>query len=96
MLTMHVVTPTGRVSVDLTGAQAWSFAGALIDATIAHSQASATSPATVQALVTTPLSELRVDGPLWLLDRHPNGRMPTARTRRLVRCFARRGRRDRF
>jgi len=92
MLTLHIVTPAERLSFDLTGTQAWSLAGVLIDATVAHSQASGnSSPAT-----STPPAVLRkrqrnhVADALWLLDRHPSGRMPRARTRRWVRCAAKR------
>ena len=92
MLTLHIVTPAERLSVDLTGTHAWSLAGVLIDATVAHSQASFNS----SRATSTPPGEMwsrqrnHVADALWLLDRHPTGRMPSARTRRLVRCLSKR------
>src|SRR5437899_2097177 len=38
-LTLHVVTLTARLSIDMTGTQAWALAGVLIDATVAHAHA---------------------------------------------------------
>ena len=86
MLTLHVVTLVERLSFDLNGTQAWGLAGLLIDATVAHSQASSKASEMVLESQRPNHSEDR----LWLLDRHPNGRMPRARTRRFVRCSARR------
>jgi hypothetical protein len=80
MVTLHIVTPTGRLSIDATGVQAWALAGVLIDATVVHAQAASSCS---RATPTRPDPGTR---PLWLLDRHPNGRMPCARTRRSFRC----------
>jgi hypothetical protein len=92
VLTMHLVAPTGRLSLDITGAQAWALAGVLIDATVAHAQAApgraTTAPAGAE--VSTPPSgrAANQDRSLWLLDRHPNGRMPGRRTaRQPFRCW---------
>ena len=92
MLTLHIVTPAERLSFDLTGTQAWSLAGVLIDATVAHSQASSNRSCATSTPLAVPRSRQRnhVADALWLLDRHPSGRMPRARTRRLVRCPAKR------
>jgi hypothetical protein len=91
-LTVHVVAFAQRLSFDLIGTQAWSLAGVLIDATVAHSQASGNRfPATSTPPAVFPSRQRNhVANTLWLLDRHPNGRMPRARTRRLVRCPAKR------
>jgi hypothetical protein len=88
-LTLHVVTPTARLSIDMTGTQAWALAGILIDATVAHAHAvPSRSDATSHQPVTPPPERSARDArPLWLLDQHPNGRMPPARRRRSFRCL---------
>ena len=90
MLTVHVVTLVRRLSFDLNGTQAWGLAGLLIDATVAHSQASAKASTSGAELALESHRPNHSEDRLWLLDRHPNGRMPRARTRRFVRCSARR------
>ncbi len=92
-LTLHVVTPTARLSIDMTGTQAWALAGILIDATVAHAHAHAHATPNSsdvmarQPAAPSPLPPDRAARPLWLLDQHPNGRMPPARRRRSFRCL---------
>lgn len=90
MLTLHVTTPSARLSIDLTGVQAWALAGVLIDATVAHAHAvPSRANTTTTKPPTRPSSRQPTDAarPLWLLDGHPNGRMPRLRTsRRPFRC----------
>ena len=89
MLTLHVVTPAARLSIDMTGTQAWALAGVLIDATVAHAHA-ASSRSDVTShppVAASPQPTNRDARPLWLLDQHPNGRMPPARRRRSFRCL---------
>jgi hypothetical protein len=88
VLTLHLVTPTARVSIDITGTQAWTLAGVLIDATVAHAQA---MPSRCGARLNPSIAPSSRQAehrarPQWLLDRHPNGRMPRARTLRSFRC----------
>jgi hypothetical protein len=88
-LTLHVTAPTARHSIDLTGVQAWALAGILIDATVAHAHAGSSGQRSGWTRPNaTATSE--VDGrprPIWLLDRHPDKRMPQHRTgRRAFRC----------
>src|SRR5262245_13924736 len=84
LLTLHITSPTARHSIDLTGVQAWALAGVLIDATVAHAQVGSRGPGPGSPSPNaTATSES--DGrprPIWLLDRHPNGRMPQRRTGR--------------
>jgi hypothetical protein len=89
-LTLHVVTPTARLSMDMTGTQAWALAGVLIDATVAHAHAapSRSDAMARQPAAPSPPPSDRDARPLWLLDQHPNGRMPPARRRRSFRCLS--------
>jgi hypothetical protein len=89
-VTLHMVTPTGRLSIAATRVEAWALAGVLIDATVAHAQAASSrsnAAAPVQPVPPRPGPDAR---PLWLLDGHPNPRMSRARTRRSFRCPPRR------
>jgi hypothetical protein len=88
-LTLHLVTPTARLSIDMTGTQAWALAGVLIDATVAHAHAapSRSDATSHHPLTPSPQPPDRDARPLWLLDQHPNGRMPPARRRRSFRCL---------
>ena len=79
MLSLHVTAPGGRVSVDITGAQAWALAGVLIDATVAHARAVPSR----QPVADPPMSD-RPDSPgqarrrarpIWLLDRVDPGKV---------------------
>ena len=85
VITVHIVTPAGRLSIDATGVQAWALAGVLIDATVAHAQA-ASRPFKTAPVQTVPPRQSPDARPLWLLDRHPNGRMSPVRTRASFRC----------
>ena len=89
MVTLHIVTPTGRLSIDGTGVQVWALAGVLIDATVAHAQAASSSSGAAASVPPVPAGPGPDARPQWLLDRHPNGRMPRARTRRAFRCQSR-------
>ncbi len=88
-LTLHVVAPTARLSIDMAGTRAWALAGVLIDATvaIAHAVSSRSDGAPHQSAAPSPRPPDRDARPLWLLDQHPNGRMPPARRRRSFRCL---------
>jgi hypothetical protein len=88
-LTLHVTAPTARLSINITGVQAWALAGVLIDATVRHAQA-ASSGLSAESVPPDASVPRRAEGrvrPMWLLDRHPNGRMPRRRAgRRTFRC----------
>ncbi|HKO34022.1 MAG TPA: hypothetical protein VJY85_09775 [Candidatus Limnocylindria bacterium] len=91
---MHVVDGATRLSLTLTGAQAWTLAGLFVDATVAHAHAvvDQTDTATDQDTAAAAIARRTgPDRPLWLLDRHPNGRMPRQRAGRPARCIYRPG-----
>jgi hypothetical protein len=96
VLRMHLDGPGVRVAVDLTGVQAWSLAGVLIDATVSHRQAAiepAASSAAPPAGVESPppaavpgVRRVELAEPVrsWL-TRHRVARSPR-RVRRAFRC----------
>jgi hypothetical protein len=97
MLTLHVTAPTARLSIDITGVQAWALAGALIDATVQHAQAVSNRQCveSTRPEPSLPPGAERRTRPMWLLDRHPNGRMSRRRTTgRTFRCLPTRPRPD--
>jgi len=56
MLTLNLVTATTPISVHLTGSQAWTLAGVLIDATVAYTHAAAGWVDTIPSIPSLPPS----------------------------------------